>query len=205
MGLVDCGVGFHVRQVRKRSLMVALVCFVATLFAVLTRPYFSLFTLSAAVWSLAGRTVHSSVLVAFDRVAYRGRILSFANVSGVRAQGSRIVIDSAEGALVIDASLLDGSGRVTLVRHLEARMLFARSGRRCDRSERAAIEAFYVFGAHAVRMSGRRVAVVLDGDGSWAVSGRVYVRRGTHTTTYRTNARARVVEVDPLEMNLPAR
>jgi hypothetical protein len=144
------------------------------------------------------------VLVKVDRIVVGVRSLSFADVRSVERKRNRIIVRATFGnTLAFDASGIDPF----VVRHIEARVLLARRGRRCKRSERSALEAFYVFGASAVRVHKRAVLEILRPDGPWSLGrGNVYVRSlSMPTSAYRSNARTGAIEVGSLENEFAAR
>jgi hypothetical protein len=203
MALVDCGVAFQVPQPAKRRwLVAALACAAITLFATTT----NLYVLPLGVWACLFARLEEKqvapVLVALDRIAFVGvRSIMYVHVRSVKSRGNRIVVRAAGYALAFDASLLDPIARALVVRHIEARALFARSGRKCSRAERTALEALHVFGASAVRVHKRKAIEILDGEGPWSARrGNVYVRSsGAPTSPYRSNARTGAIEVGSLE------
>jgi hypothetical protein len=209
MALADCGGTFYVQQKSGRPFVVFLIVATLVLALVMFLGVYVLPLLPTVLWVFALSRIGEArgvayVVVAMDRVTSGARSICFADVRVVRSRGSRVVLRSARYALTFDASLLDSFARLCLVRHIEARVLLARSARGRARAERTALEAFHVFrGAHAVRIHKRRVAELLDGEGPWASSrkGRVYVRCSPSAppTAYRTNARTNAIEVGSLE------
>ena len=204
MALEDCGVGFYVPQRPRRPwLLIAIACAVITAASLVA----NLYALPFLAWVLffvrldEARYV-APVVVAIDRVTVGARSIALADVTSVRSRGRRVVVRGAKYALAFDASLLHPIARALVVRHIEARVLFVRSGIRCTRAERTALEAFHVFDASAVRIHKRTVLEILEGEGPWLGSskGRVYVRRAASapTTAYRTNAPTNVVELEAL-------
>jgi hypothetical protein len=152
----------------------ALACAAITLFATTTNLYVLPFCAWAFLFARLDEEHHvAPVLVAMDRVTFGMRSIAFADVRSVRSRGSQIVVRAARHAIAFDASVLDPIARARVVRHIEARALFARSGRRCTRAERSALEAFYVFDADAVCVHKRMVLEILAGEGPWTP------RRGT--------------------------
>lgn len=209
MALSDCGVAFHVSQRPRRSWPVAaFACAAVTVLAMTT----NLYVLPLYVWAflfarLDEKREVAPVLVTMGGVMLEARSIAFAEVCSVRSRGSRITLRTARYAFAFDASLLDPFSRLCLVRHIEARVLLARSRRGRTRAEWAALEAFHVFrGATAVCIHKRTVVELFDGEGPRVSSrkGRVFARSaGAPTSAYRTNARVNAIEVGSLEMNLP--
>lgn len=210
MALADCGTNFHVRQKPRRSLLLAaIVCITILTFLAVLGPGVLVFV-PMVVWVLVLARIEDAparvalVLVAMDRISFGVRSIAFAEVRSVHSRGHRVVVRASKHALAFDASLLDPFARLCLVRHIEARVLLARSARRRTRAERAALEAFHVFrGATAVRIHERTVVELFDGEGPWtsARKGRLYARTitGAPATAYRTNARVNAIEVGSLQ------
>jgi hypothetical protein len=199
MSLVQCGRTIHVRQRARRAWLFPVVSVMIFAFAVLSKRW----VLPIAGWALVAGRLHRAarvepVRVAMDRVEQGARALVFARVRAVRVSGTRVIVESADGSLSFDASLV--GAREVLVRHLRARMLLARLDRR-PKAERVALEALYVFDAEAVRVYKRRAVEILRGDGPWVAAGkeRVYVRRRVLASAYRANARPDAIEVGALE------
>jgi hypothetical protein len=206
MGLADCGHGFYVPQRPARPVLLAIVVCAGFIWFLLICGPWIVPMVPAAIWLLVlarvGReNTPAPVLVKVDRIAMGARSLAFANVRSVERKANRIVVRArwAGYTLAFDSS------DPLVVRHLEARVLLARRGR-CKRSERSALEAFYVFGASAVRVQKRTVLEILSAQGPWSPGrGNVYVRSlGAPTSAYRSNARTGAIAVGSLENEFAA-
>lgn len=208
MPLSNCGVAFQVAQRSHRGWVVAALCCGAiTLFAATESFYALPFCAWAFLFAhIVERRHLAPALVAVDHVAVGARSIAFTQARSVRARGNRVVVRGARQRLAFDVSLLDSIERALVVRHIEARILFARSGRRCTRPERSALEALYVFRATAVRVHRRTVIEILEGQGPWIPSHGIFVRRSHNVTTtaYRSNARTNAIEVGSLENEFAA-
>jgi hypothetical protein len=199
MSLEQCGRNFVVRQRPRRAWLLPVVSAIILAFAVLSKRW----VLPLTGWALvAGRlrraTQVDPVRVAMDRVEHGSRAIAFARARAVRRSAALVIVESPDGELVLDATLV--GARELLVRHLEARMLLARLPGRRPKSERVALEALYVFDAEAVRIYKRRAVEILRGEGPWVVGRkeRVYVRRAVRIG-YRMNARPDAIEIGALE------
>jgi hypothetical protein len=202
--LAFCGASFCVQdRVRtKWPLLVALVGAVLAIFVSITNLYIIPFVIWAAIMMRLEHTAQTPSFIAVSRSSVRTKDASvdFAELAEVCVERGAIVLGTATRAVRIDLHWLAAPRLRMLARHLEARMLLAR-GRERTRAEQAALEAFHVFGANAVRMHKRVVVELLEGDGPWLVAPqeRVYVRHlPVDSEAYRTNARTVAIPLGEL-------
>jgi hypothetical protein len=185
-------------------MIIAVVCAVAAIFATLTTLYIVPF----CMWIvLLMRIDHApraprALTVTLDGVFLDAIELRFADVRSVRAAGRSIVLDVGSRPMKIDVGWLSRGLRRLLARHLEARVRLARGPKR-KRGEAAALEAFYVFDAEAVRVYKRSVVEILPRDGPWSTvhrRERIYVRHlPAARDPYRSNATTGAIELGELD------
>ncbi len=184
-------------------MIIAIVWAVAAIFATLTTLYIVPF----CIWVLLLMRIEHVpkaprvLTVTLERIFSDADELRFAEIRSVRAIGRAIVLDAGTRKMKLDVGWLSRSLRHVLVRHLEARVRLARGPKR-KRSEAAALEAFYVFDAEAVRVFKRSVVEILPRDGAWSTAHRrerIYVRRlPAPRDPYRSNATTGAIELGEL-------
>lgn len=118
------------------------------------------------------------VTLASHSISIDGVVVQLNGVRSIEVRGSKLVLRLRKKMFVsVDMSKLAEPSRRLFVRHVEARRRVSRRPPR-PRAEEIALEAFYVYDAHAVLVDRRELRAILPPSGPWLPTrhARIYVR-----------------------------